>query len=147
MTVSRDIVACMAPLLSRPQALDDEKLGPGRESSSLADRIRALLNAEEIPAARRLLHSSLLEFPEDPELLRIQKALAPPRIQRRRVVDFDRSQEVAWLADHRDDPRYQGKWIALLGAEVIAAAESYQELVSTLRAIAPPRTPLVHRLG
>lgn len=107
--------------------------------------IRALLEREAIQGARDLLALALGLFPADPELLRINKILAPPRVRRSPVRDHDRSPDFRWLRE--EGPRHRGFWVALEDGKLLAEAPVLKELLDQLKAIAPARLPLVHRIG
>ncbi len=53
-------------------------------------------------------------------------------------------EEFEWL---RSPPQWaRGKWVALLGSEAIASADTLAELVEALKPMELPRQPLVHHI-
>jgi|SRR6185295_11747475 len=104
-------------------------------------QIRALLAEGQIWEAQQLLKSVGDDVPVDPKL---REVLAPPRIRRIPEKGFDRSAEFHWLKTKAE--LYRGKWVALLGDELIASAETLKDLLVRVNELAPARKPLVHRI-
>ena len=77
--------------------------------------------------ARNLAMANAPRFPDHPELQKMAYILAPPRVT---VLDTppDPSHKgnMAWLKNHWGD--YRGKWVALRGGELLAAADSASAL-------------------
>lgn len=81
------------------------------------------LTARALAAAAHRLH------PDDPDLARYWRVLAPPvatavtQPNRPDIrADFD------WLRSHRDE--YAGRWVALRDGQLLAAAESVDSLIA-----------------
>lgn len=106
-----------------------------------ATLLRSLVEEGRILEAR-----SLLDFAGDliPRESRIREILAPPRIRRIPEKGFDRSAEIHWLKTNAE--LYRGKWVALIGDELIASAETLRDLLVRVNELAPARKPLVHRI-
>ena len=104
-------------------------------------RIRQSLEGEDFQNARALLDEALGECPEEPALLKLRRALAPPEIRSTPALDQDRRAELAWLSEDGDGEAYQGKWIALVGAQVVGMADSLQALLAFLGNHPPATTP------
>ncbi len=108
-------------------------------------RIRALIEEDKVGAARRLLAQALRESATDPELATLRKVLAPAHAKPNSVQDPDRSAELRWLQEHGES--YKGRWVALLGADLLAHAETLDELLSRLRERAPQASAFLHYVG
>lgn len=78
------------------------------------------------------------------EFGRLRQALAAPLVQPVAEHDVDRSREYAWLKAHANE--YRGRWVALLGDNVVAVASSLRGLREALRDSSLAGSPLVHRL-
>ncbi len=133
---------------SRLRAPSDEPRLPVEISPEAAiERVLALLGEDSYLSARRLAREALRRFPEHAGTRRIADVFEPrgkavPRPDGPRQPD--RRQEFDWL---RDPPAWaRGKWIALVGAEVVAAAESLAEVERKLRSLELGKQPLVHRV-
>jgi hypothetical protein len=83
--------------------------------STYRAQIRECLENEDFEGARDILATALREHAEEPELRRLERALAPPKIHATSELDQDRTQELRWLERAENVESYQGKWIALLG--------------------------------
>lgn len=122
--------------------------GPLSGADLLAFRaqIRECLEREDFASARELLEQAVAEWPADPGLLKLGRALAPPEIQPAPGLDRDRRLELAWLADRANTEKLQGKWIALLGARVVAMADTLKVLLAELGSYPPSESPLIHKV-
>ncbi len=132
----------------RAAAADAEsRLAPGTSPEEAIERIRALLGAGSYLSARQVAREASRRFPEHAGVRRISgvfdtrgKATVRPNGPRQP----DRREEFDWL---RDPPAWaRGKWVALVGAEVVAAGESLAELERKLRTLEIAKRPLVHRV-
>lgn len=106
--------------------------------------IRAMLDRDEVAAARTLLSAALKASPDAPELLRLADVLALPKAIRRPVNDVDRCREHAWLAAHAH--LYRGRWVAVAGSALVGSAASLMELLALLKSSGAQSLALVHRI-
>src|SRR5262245_1584792 len=98
-----------------------------REPLSAEDEIRALLEEGRIYEAMKLLESAGDRVPADSSLRVI---LAPPQFRQVDELDVDRTPEFNWLRANWDT--YLGKWVALVGEELVACEDSLRELLARL---------------
>ncbi len=110
-----------------------------------AASVRILLQRGAIKSARELLKLALHEIPDDPELLRLDKVLAPPKAKKIPALDHDRNPEFSWLKEA--SVHHRGRWVALDGETLLAEAFTLKELLDRLKVIAPARAPLIHRVA
>lgn len=117
-------------------------LRSGDDRSDIQEQIRSLLREGQIFEARELLESAGDHVPADSTL---RKALAPARvIGRSSFKDVDRSSEFHWLKT-KSEP-YQGKWVALVGENLVASSDTLQELRAQLAKLRLEQRPLIHHL-
>ncbi|HZF11390.1 MAG TPA: DUF5678 domain-containing protein [Thermoanaerobaculia bacterium] len=109
-----------------------------------AMEIRRLIEQERIAAARSLLKHALSQGSPTPDLLQWQEILAPARVRKSSQLDRDRSPEFRWLKER--GAAYSGQWVAVLGEELLAHADTLKELLIRLEEIQPPFPPLAVRL-
>ncbi len=110
-------------------------------------KVLGLLGEGSYLSARKLAREALRRFPGDARARRIAdvfephgKAVSRPDGPRQP----DRRQEREWL---RDPPAWaRGRWIALVGGEVVAAEESLAEVEQKLSSLELDKQPLVHRV-
>jgi len=107
----------------------------------MEERIRSLVEEGRILEARDLLKTAGDQVPADSNLRRI---LGPPRVSKSNVRDVDRSPEFLWLKKHAHE--YQGKWVALLGENLVASSEALKELLAQLDTLHLEGKPLLHHL-
>lgn len=115
-----------------------------RETRSYDERIRELVEADRVGAARGLLTEALEGEDHGEDLSGWQRVLAPAqsRPNSSRELDFDRTPDIRWINEHEDD--YRGQWVALLDGELLAHAASLEKVVSALEKDRPSRRPLLH---
>ncbi len=113
------------------------------DQPDIEQQIRNLLAEGRIWQAQELLKSAGGDqAPVDPKL---REVLGPARVLGTSPVrDFDRSAEFHWLKTNWDE--YQGKWVALLGEDLLAASDTVEELRAHLAELNPKRRPLIHHL-
>lgn len=101
---------------------------PERGSAApYATIIAALLERENLRAARTVLAIAVEQQPENAELRRMETILRPPRAKR--VTEAHPSQSLPNLETLRP---YTGKWVAASNGEVVAAAASLQSLLTEI---------------
>ncbi len=109
-------------------------------------RILALLRDDLYLPARSLAAEALKRFP-DHDRVRWAWNIFEQR-GRARVgkggPEPGREEEFEWL---RNPPQWaRGKWVALVGSEVVASADTLAEVAASLRGQHFPRRPLAHRI-
>lgn len=107
--------------------------------------IRGMLDRDQIASARALLSLAIADQPDDPDLRKIARVIAPPRHVRSEIRDRDRSPEFHWL--HANSGKYEGAWVALVGSELVASDASLKLLLSRLDALGLRGEALVHRVS
>ncbi len=107
--------------------------------------IRSLVSDERLDAARQLLVVALRDVGETVDLGKLREVLAPPRTRPVQQQDPDRTEEYRWLAAH--EHQHAGRWVALQGDNLLAAAESLKALLALLKGTHPQARPLIHRCG
>lgn len=130
---------------SRAARAADSPLPPEAEPGAVVEEILGHLGKDQYQTARRLAAEALARFPEHP---RVQNAW---RIFDKRANavrgqgnEPSRSEEFDWLKSPPESAR--GKWVALVGKEMVAAADTLAELVEALKSLSLPKPPLVHQL-
>ena len=120
-------------------------LPPDADPDTLVDEILALLSAERYQSARRLAAAALERFPEH---VRVERAWSifdsrgKARAVPARLEPKSRKEELRWLSNPPESAR--GKWVALLGSEVVGMSESLAELTERIRPMNLPHSALVH---
>lgn len=76
-----------------------------------------------------LSQHALQIYPEDKEIIKYQKILAPPKIINSKLPPYPQAElNVKWLKEFRKE--YKGKWVALKEGVLLASADSFTELKS-----------------
>jgi len=121
-------------------------LPPDACPDAIVDEILALLGEERFRSARRLAEEAIARFPEH-RRVRNAWTIFDTRGKARVTSggpEPDTDEEFEWL---RHPPEWaRGKWVALVGREAVAAADTLAEVLETLRARTFPKRPLVHRV-
>lgn len=116
-----------------------------RPTSALdLDRIRTLLSKGLLRDARSVVAEALKKFPRDESLYALARLTAPQKATRLAARFPRRDQEFRWLDEHRDD--YKGKWVALLGNNLIASANTMKQVLDAVAEKHVEGTPLVHKV-
>lgn len=110
-----------------------------------ASLIRGMLHQDQVAAARTLLSVAIGEQPGDSELRIVAGILARPTSVRKVLRDRDRAREYAWLTSH--GAQHRGRWVALVGNELVASAESLKELLLSLEVSGHQSEALIHRIA
>ncbi len=122
---------------SPPRAVDPD---------SAVDTILRLLGEERYRTARRLAAETIERFPDHPRV-RNAWAIFDHRGKARvapGAPEPSTAEEFEWLSNPPDWAR--GKWVALIGRQAVATADTLAELTAILRSKKLPQRPLVHRI-
>ncbi|MCB0107732.1 MAG: hypothetical protein KDE53_17545 [Caldilineaceae bacterium] len=79
-------------------------------------------------AARALATTGAAQYPDDAELQKAARILAPPKFLRRLPADPTIRANHEWLRNHRMD--YHGQWVALRNGQLLANGDSLQALTA-----------------
>jgi hypothetical protein len=125
----------MAQALRKP----DPNCRPYRE------RIRELVEQDDVSGARKLLAEALEKGNHGEDLSGWQRVLAPAKVIRvGGERDVDRTSDFQWLKDHGDE--YRGQWVALFGGELLAHGDSLKSVRTQLEDHPSGGRALLHRL-
>jgi hypothetical protein len=121
--------------------LDPESENPAPET--FLKEIHRIFESGTLRGAREVAEQGLDLYPDHPELRRLHHALRPHKA--RPVPGYripDRQDTFDWL--RKNEEKYRGQWIAILGTDLIAASPSFKEVYhAALKAnLAAP--PLLH---
>lgn len=112
------------------------------DGPDVQEQIRSLLQEGQISDARELLDSVGDRIPADSTL---RKVLAPARILGKSSLrDVDRGAEFQWIKTQSE--AYQGKWVALVGENLVASSDSLRDLRAQLAKLRLEQRPLIHHL-
>lgn len=112
------------------------------DQPDIEQQIVALLAEGQIWEAQELLKSAGDRIPADSKL---REVLGPARVLGRSPArDFDRSAEFRWLKTNWE--AYEGKWVALVGEDLVACTDTLKELLACLAELQLDRKPLIHHL-
>ena len=128
----------MPPIPCRP--LDHFSLGP-RPTLEL-EYAKHLLGQGRVAMAREILLRALFRYPKDSRLGDLYRTVSPSRIVPREVTYRDRRLEIAWIKANRS--HYRGKWVALLGEQVIGIGDDLKSVLRVVREQQLAEPPLIH---
>jgi len=111
------------------------------DQTDIEQQILDLLAEGQIWEAQELLKSAGDRVPAESKL---REVLGPPRIRESPVKGVDRSAEFRWLKSHWEE--YEGKWIALVGENLVACTDTLKELLARLAELQLEQKPLIHHL-
>jgi hypothetical protein len=106
--------------------------------------IREHISMGRIVQARELAAKGAERFPGHAELANAHRVLAVGKATPRPGTEPSTDEEFEWL---RNPPEWAyGKWVALVGREAVAVADTLAEVMDTIRSADLPKKPLVHHL-
>ena len=118
---------------------------PIPEPPSYSDRIRERVAVGDFLEARALLSEALEREDPSEDLSHWQRLLGPARVMRvRGERDIDRTADFRWLKERSKE--YVGQWVALLGGDLLAHADSLQEILRQLESHPSGSQALLHRI-
>jgi hypothetical protein len=91
--------------------------------------MRLALKAGAYLDARQVSVDALKRYPDDDEVKKFARVLAPPRVLASNLPpDPDVEANQAWLTTHHGE--YSGRWVALRGGDLLGAGVSLKELIA-----------------
>ena len=120
--------------------LDAEKPTP----ETFLEEIRRIFNSGTLRGAREVAEQGLALFPDHPQLQHLHHWLRPPEV---RVNPYwktpDPRPNYEWLKKNARE--YRGKWVGLDSGELVAAADTLDEVLQAF-GDRDPRGTLVHHI-
>lgn len=118
-------------------------LPPSADPDAVVEKILSLLSEERFQSARRLALEAAERFP-DHRKLGIARKIFDNRQKAQRLPgnEPDRTEEFAWL--NHPPELVRGKWVALVGSEMVEASADLEELVDSILSMNLPKAALVH---
>ena len=118
--------------------------GPSTAEEYLA-AISAALNAESLRGAQRAAAEGHARFPDDPELVRLDRLLTfRPARSVPGPLSPDRTEAFRWLEEHGE--AYYGQWIALGDKGLLAASPDLDDVLRALEEMSPDVLPVLLHL-
>ncbi len=133
------------PTVRTSETAHDLDPGPDSAADEILEAVHELIGIGRLKTARGLVESALQRFPDQPELGRLSRFLALREARSNLLVEPSTGQEVDWLTDPPESAR--GRWVALIGRQVVAMADSARELKKALGSLDLEQNPLVHRVA
>ena len=106
--------------------------------------VKYLLEEGRVTMAREILQRILQQYPADEKLLHFYNAIAPGKVVRTNMHYSDRSLEMDWI--RVNSSVYRGKWVALLGANIVAIGDDLKSVLRMVQEQQPHATPLIHHM-
>ncbi|MBI3920011.1 MAG: hypothetical protein HY318_01235 [Armatimonadetes bacterium] len=123
----------------------DELLDVMATPSNYLRALRILLRQGEAYTARLLAVKAHQRFPSNARIAKIYKVLRPPTARYTTGKAIDRSREIQWLREHREE--YKGQWVVLSGDRLVAASEDLSEALEEAKNDKLEERPLLHQVS
>jgi hypothetical protein len=78
--------------------------------------------------ARSLATTGAAQYPDEAELQKAARILAPPKLLRRLPAEPEKRANQEWLRAHRLE--YRGQWVALRNGQLVGSSDSLQALTA-----------------
>lgn len=121
-------------------------LPPDTQPDAVVKQILSLISDGQLLTARRIAVEAAARFPGHDKLRLAERMLAGDGNPRVSTKGPERStdEEYSWLQNPPEWAR--GKWVALVGHEAVASADTLAELTESLKSKDLLHRPLVHRI-
>lgn len=103
--------------------------------------LRSLIERDQIAQARKLTLEAVRRFPGDDKIRLAKQILAVGKATPNPYVQPTATAEIEWLKNPPEEAR--GKWVALVGSQLVGMADSVDELRQSLKSKKLDRYPLV----
>ena len=122
---------------STSKGLEQRQKAPSKPTDTrekafvILERARDMLGRQRVRDARELLQLGAANYPEDKQIVGLLRAISPGRVSRTEGSVSDRSKEMAWIRENGN--KYRNQWVAIVGSELVACANSLRDLLETLK--------------
>ncbi len=130
---------------SRPSSRQDSLLASDPQPEEIFERLHQLIERGQIGDARRLTAEAARRFPEHPRIQLARRTLEAGKATANPWSQETASAEIAWLDDPPEETR--GKWVALIGGELVGIGDSAAELVETVTSKKLDQLPVVQYIA
>ena len=114
------------------------------DADALLALIREHIREGRVVQARTLAAEGAQRYPDHAELKNADRILAGGEAMPHPGTEPGTDEEFEWL---RHPPRWaRGKWVALVGREAVAVADTLAAVMDSIRSMDLPKKPLVHRV-
>jgi len=141
---SHPVTSTVTASSPRPFRGDCPSLPPDAQPDAVLAEIRSHLFEGSYGTAQSLAKAAASRFPEHPEICTMNRGLNDWRATTRPATGVDRTEEREWLRNPPESAR--GKWVALVGNEMVSSAHTLAEVVESLRSKHLPKRPLALRV-
>jgi len=108
------------------------------------EEIRRIMNSGTLRGAREVAEQGLALFPDHPKLQHLHHWLRPPEVRSVPGPNYwDPTPSYEWLK--KNAHAYRGKWVGLHNGELVAAADTMEEVLQAF-GDRDPRGSLVHHI-
>lgn len=156
--LTRSADPSVAPSTAQPEPSSqaEELLSPESRPEDVFELLRELIETDQVGKARQLTREAVRRFPDHDRIRLAKRVLNDGKASSNPYVQPTATAEFEWLDDPPEEAR--GKWIALVGSELVAMADCLDELMAALktrnlqRPLGGPeggdqqQVPLVHHL-
>lgn len=123
----------------------DDLLGFVATPSNYLQALRILLRQGEASTAGLLAAEAHRRFPSNARIAKVFEVLRPPTARHTTGKAIDRSREIQWLGEHGRE--YRGKWVVLLGDQLIVASDSAAEALEKAKNCNSTGRPMVYQVS
>ncbi len=143
---SEELSASQGTSKSPQLARSGEKLLlPDARPEDVFALLRSLIETDQINRARRLTREAAERFPGNDKIRLAKRILADAKATPNRYAQPTATAEIEWLANPPEEAR--GKWVALIGSDLVGTADSADELRRSLRGRSFEHYPVVQHLA
>ncbi len=118
---------------------------PNMDGASLfTAAINRALSTEAVRLARALVEQGLAQYPDNEQLHKYQRGIAPPKVTNRTPSTSNHARTMHWLSQHSHE--YVGQWIAVQDGQLLGTGDTRQALAGQLGTLADQEDVMMVRV-
>ncbi len=123
----------------------DQELSPDARPEDVLERLRQLVAEGQLTAVRQLTVEASHRFPDHEKIQLARRVFCEAEATPNPFVQPTTTAEIEWLNDPPEKTR--GKWVALVGSELVGLAETFEDLIKQLEGKNLQQLPLVQQIA
>ncbi|MCP4660388.1 MAG: hypothetical protein GY856_33725, partial [bacterium] len=104
-----------------------QELSPDTRPEDVLERLRQLVAEDQLTAVRQLTVEAAHRFPDHEKIQLARRVFSEAEAAPNPFVQPTTTAEIEWLNNPPEETR--GKWVALVGSELVGLAETFENLV------------------
>ncbi len=129
----------------RVEKATDQGVSPDARPEDVLERLRQLVAEDRLIAVRQLSVEAAHWFPEHGKIQLARRVFSEAEATPNPFVQPTTAAEIEWLNNPPEETR--GKWVALVGSELVGLAETLEDLVKKIAGKNLQQLPVVQQIA